>query len=224
MPRRSDPFDLSSLSAGAASSSPPTSVPPHPGLARAWANSQRGQPGQLPDMHLGHPETPTAQHPLAQHQHYGAGGGCGCATPRLCLLTPALVVVTGGHTHTTVLAAHPSVGPQHALARSGTARTRKSCTATPLRPSTRAARCSIRRGQQLAQRGPTATSTACSDSCMRSASQQAGGHTAVVTSPHRPLVPAPTPTRVPMCGRRARQLARSGVLRSGGRRAVGQTT
>ena len=98
--QRSDPFDTSSVSAGAASSSSPTSVPPHPGLARAWANSERGQPavwppasaGQPPDVYPGHPETPIAHHPFAHHP-YGAGVGCGCAAARLVLLVHDLLVV-----------------------------------------------------------------------------------------------------------------------------------
>lgn len=91
--QRSDPFDPSSPSFGAAPSSSATDHVPHPGLARAWANSeQRGQPagwppasaGQPPNMHLGHPGTPTAQHPFAHHP-FGAGAGCGCAAARLFL-------------------------------------------------------------------------------------------------------------------------------------------
>lgn len=35
-------------------------------------------------MHLGHPGTPTAQHPFAHHP-FGAGAGCGCAAARLFL-------------------------------------------------------------------------------------------------------------------------------------------
>ena len=193
-----------------------------------WPPASAGQP---PNMHLGHPGTPTAQHPFAHHP-FGAGAGYGCAAARLFLLAHDRVVVVGAR----AVPLLPLSRTQPKLAPPGTARTPKSCTATPLRPSTRAAPCSIRRGQQHAWREPTAASTVCLASCMRSASRQVSDRTPTITSPHRPL-PAPSPAqhprapRVPLhegcsrvarlCGRRARLLARKGVLRSGRRRAVG---
>lgn len=205
--QRSDPFDPSSPSFGAASSSSPTDHVPHPGLARAWANSeQRGQPavwppasaGQPPNMHLGHPGTPTAQHPFAHHP-FGAGAGYGCAAARLFLLAHDRVVVIGARALSLPRSCTP--WPQLKLAPSGTALTPKSCTATPLRLSTRAARCSIRRGQQLHQWGsysrvPTAASIACLASCTQSASRQVSDRTPMITSPRRPL-PAPYPRASP---------------------------
>ena len=197
-----------------------------------WPPASAGQP---PNMHIGHPGTPTAQHPFAHHP-FGAGAGCGCAAAHLFLLAHDRVVVIGARALSLPRSRTPC--PQLKLAPPGTARTPKSCTATPLRPSTRAARCSIRRAQQHAWRGPTAASTACLASCMRSASRQVSDRP-MITPPHRPLPaptqhpPASTPARprVPLhegcsraarfCGRRARLLARKGVLRSGRRRAVG---
>ena len=195
--QRSDPFDPSSPSFGAASSSSPTDHVPHPGLARAWANSeQRGQPavwppasaGQPPNMHLGHPGTPTAQHPFAHHP-FGAGAGYGCAAARLFLLAHDRVVVVGAR----AVPLLPLSRTQPKLAPPGTARTPKSCTATPLRPSTRAAPCSIRRDQQHAWRGPTAASTVCLASCMRSASRQVSDR----THTHDHIATSPTPSTLP---------------------------
>ena len=51
-------------------------------------------------MHLGHPGTPTAQHPFAHHP-FGAGAGCGCAAARLFLLAHDRVVVIGARRATT---------------------------------------------------------------------------------------------------------------------------
>lgn len=149
-----------------------------------WPPASAEQP---PNMHIGHPGTPTAQHPFAHHP-FGAGAGCGCAAAHLFLLAHDRVVVIGARALSLPRSRTPC--PQLKLAPPGTARTPKSCTATPLRPSTRAARCSIRRAQQHAWRGPTAASTACLASCMRSASRQVSDRP-MITPPHRPL-PAPS--------------------------------
>ena len=115
--------------------------------------------------------------------------------------------------------------PQHQPMPPGTARTPKSCTATPSTP----VRCTTRRvGQQHAWRGPTATSTACLASYTRSASRQAGDRTRMTTSPHRPPQ-RPTPSRllVPLhegCSRVAPAWQACAALGTKGSPTIGKRT